>query len=250
MASHTAYFRWAARLVWVYAALLFGSWAVMTATLGWAPYDPSAATATKLLLVYADPGAATSARLETAASLILLPFLPAFAIFLARKTPGLAWGGLALGATATVLSLTARLIEAPAFVLSAPGADPALLAAVPPSDIILLINTLSDAVAFPAMLLYYPWLILWGLGFWLSGDVFGRVAGVAAAAVTVAALISFMGFLWHLPPLATVGVFAQTAAEAATFVLGGLVLRRASKVFPLPVVKRPPRLNSPPAQPV
>lgn len=219
------YFRWAAGLLFLYAALLLASWALMAAALGWSAYDAARPTAAALLAIYGNPTMAAAGRLETLAALLLAPALPALALLLARRTPGLAWGGLALGAVAVLLSLVGNLLEGVAYSLGG-AAAPAMLAAVPPSDVVLLVHRLAEGITMPAMFIYWPWFILWAVAFARAGTAVGKAAAACFAATLLFALATFAGFAFRLAPLANAGIFLQTVAEAGAFAAAGVTMWR------------------------
>ena len=175
MERYRTYFKWAGGLAIAYAGLLLAGWVLMAVGLGPGVYELASPTATKLFEIYASPYAAATVQLEIVAWFLLAAALPAFTFYLARRTPGLAWGGLAVGALALVVSLVGYLLEATAYRLGAAGAEASLLALVPPGDLILLFNLMAEALAMPMMLATYAWFLLWALAFFRAG---GRLGGV------------------------------------------------------------------------
>jgi hypothetical protein len=224
MPSYAKYFRAAALVAFLYAALLLTSWVLLTAALGWEPYDAEVATAARLFQIYGNPVAAAAARVETAAAVLLFPALPALGFFLARRTPGLGWSGLALGALATAVSLIGCLLEGVAYSLAAGGRMPYFLAVLPPQDVILLVNLLADAVKKPAMFMMYPWYLLWGLAFLKAEGGAAKAAGVAFLGVLVCSLLTLGAFAARAAAVANAGIFMNTIFQAGAFVLAGVAL--------------------------
>lgn len=222
--SYAKYFRAAALIAFFYAALLLVSWVLLTAALGWEPYDVEVATAARLFQIYGNPTAAAALRVETAAAILLFPALPAFAFFLARRTPGLAWSGLALGALATAVSLTGYLMEGVAYNLAAGGRMPYFLAVLPPTDVILLVNLLADAVKMPAMFMTYPWFLLWGLAFLKGEGGAARAGGFAFLGAVACYLVTLAAFAARAAAVANAGIFMNTVFTAGAFALAGAAL--------------------------
>ena len=224
MERYRTYFKWAGGLAIAYAGLLLAGWVLMAAGLGPGVYELASPTAAKLFEIYGSSYAAVAVQLEIVAWFLLAAALPAFAIFLARRTPGLAWGGLAVGALALVVSLVGYLLEATAYRLGAAGAEASLLALVPPGDLILLFNLMAEALAMPMMLATYAWFLLWALAFFRAGGGLSRLAAYAFLLTFAFFLASLAGFALHLPVLANGGLFFQTLTQAAAFALGGAAL--------------------------
>jgi hypothetical protein len=223
MESYRTYFRWAGGLAIAYAGLLLASWALMAAGPGPGVYELAAPTAGKLFEIYRSPAAAWAVQLEVAAWFLLAAALPAFAIYLARRTPGLAWGGLAVGALALVVSLVGYLLEAMAYRLAA-SEGTSLLALVPPGDLVLLFNLLAEALALPMMAATYAWFLLWALAFYRAGSRPARLASLAFPLTFLFFLASLAGFALHAPLLANGGIFFQTLTQAAAFALAGVAV--------------------------
>jgi hypothetical protein len=221
MERYDAYFKWAGGLAMAYAGLLLAGWALMALGLGPGVYELASPTASKLFEIYGSSYAAAAVQLEIAAWFLLAAALPAFALYLARRTPGLAWGGLAVGALALVVSLVGYLLEATAYRLAAAGEEASLLALVPPGDLILLFNLMAEALAMPMMLATYAWFLLWALAFFRAGARLGRLAAYAFLLTFVFFLASLAGYALQLPPLANGALFFQTLMQAAAFALGG-----------------------------
>ncbi len=230
MERYRTYFRWAGGLAIAYAGLTLASWALLAGTFGAALYELAAPTASTLFEVYGSRAAATAMQLEVIAWFALAATLPAFALYLARRTPGLAWGGLAVGALAVVVSLIAYLIEVTAFNLAAaPEGEAPLLALVPPSDLILLFNLMAEALAMPTMLATYAWFLIWALAFYRTGERLARLAVLAFALTFAFFLLTLAGFAAKSALLANGAMFLQTLAQAAAFALGGVALCTAEK---------------------
>jgi hypothetical protein len=223
MDRYDAYFRWAGGLAMAYAGLLLAGWVLLAVGLGPGVYEHATPTATKLFEIYGSSYAAVAVQLEVVAWFLLAAALPAFTFYLARRTPGLAWGGLAVGALALVVSLVGYLLEATAYRLAA-GDGASLLALVPPGDLVLLFNLMAEALSMPMMLATYAWFLLWALAFFRAGSRFGRLASYAFLLTFAFFLASLAGFALHLPLLANGGLFFQTLTQAAAFALGGAAL--------------------------
>jgi len=222
MERYRTYFKWAGGLAIAYAGLLLASWALLASAFGPGLYELATPTATTLFEVYGSRSAATAMQLEVVAWFLLAATLPAFALYLGNRTPGLAWGGLAVGALALVVSLIAYLIEVTAFNLAAaPEGEASLLALVPPGDLILLFNLMAEALAMPMMLATYAWFLLWGLAFYRTGERLARLAALAFGLTVAFFLLTLAGFALHLPLLANGSMFFQTLTQAAAFALGG-----------------------------
>ena len=220
MERYRTYFKWAGGLAIAYAGLLLASWFVMAVGLGPGVYELAAPTAGKLFEIYGSPAAARAVQLEIVGWFLLAAALPAFAIYLARRTPGLAWGGLAVGALALVVSLVGYLLEGMAYRLGA-GGDASLLALVPPGDLVLLLNMMAEALALPMTFATYAWFLLWALAFFRAASSPARAASFAFLLTFIFFLTSLAGFALHAPLLANGGIFFQTLAQAAAFALGG-----------------------------
>lgn len=230
MERYRTYFKWAGGLAIAYAGLTLASWALLAGTFGAALYELAAPTASTLFEVYGSRSAATAMQLEVVAWFVLAAALPAFALYLARRTPGLAWGGLAVGALAVVVSLIAYLTEVTAFNLAAaPEGEASLLALVPPSDLILLFNLMAEALAMPTMLATYAWFLLWALAFYRTGERLARLAALAFALTFASFLLMLAGFAAKSALLANGGMFLQTLMQAAAFALGGVAVWTADK---------------------
>jgi len=212
-----------------YAGLLLVGWVLMAVGLGPGVYELASPTATKLFEIYGSPYAAAAVQLEIVAWFLLAAALPAFTFYLARRTPGLAWGGLAVGALALVVSLVGYLLEAMAYRFAAAGEEASLLALVPPGDLVLLFNVMAEALAMPMMLATYAWFLLWALAFFRAGRGLGRLAAYAFLLTFAFFLASLAGFALHLPLLANGGLFFQTLTQAAAFALGGAALWTAKE---------------------
>ena len=230
MERYRTYFRWAGGLAIAYAGLLLAGWALMAVGLGPGVYELASPTAPKLFEIYGSGAAAVAVQLEIVAWFLLAAALPAFAIFLARRTPGLAWGGLAVGALALVVSLVGYLLEATAYRLGTAGEGASLLALVPPGDLVLLFNLMAEALSMPMMLATYAWFLLWGLAFYRTGERLARLAALAFGLTVAFFLLTLAGFALHLPVLANGGLFFQTLTQAAAFALGGGALWTAKAV--------------------
>ena len=225
MEHYRTYFKWAGGLAIAYAGLLLASWALLAAAFGPALYELATPTASTLFEVYGSRSAATAMQLEVVAWFVLAATLPAFALYLARRTPGLAWGGLAVGALAVVVSLIAYLIEVTAFNLaSAPEGEASLLALVPPGDLILLFNMMAEALALPMMLATYAWFLLWALAFYRTREKLARLAALAFGLTVAFFILMLIGFAGKSPLLANGAIFFQTLAQAAAFALGGVAV--------------------------
>ncbi len=222
MERYRTYFKWAGGLAIAYAGLTLASWLVMAAGLGPGVYELAAPTAGKLFEIYASPAAAWAVQLEVVGWFLLAATLPAFALYLARRSPGLAWGGLAVGALALVVTLVGYLLEGMAYRLGAGEAS--LLALVPPGDVVLLFNMMAEALALPMTFATYAWFLLWALAFFRAASRPARAASFAFLLTFVFFLVSLAGFALHVPLLANGGLFFQTLAQAAAFALGGVVL--------------------------
>jgi len=209
-----------------YAGALVVAGLLRAGALGWTFYDIARPTADALFEIYRNPQVAAASYLEMAAAVVLVPTLPAFALYLGRRSPGLAWAGSALGALAVVLSLVGYLLEAVAYQLAAGGNEPTLLALVPSSDLVLLFNLMAEAITMPAMFIYYPWLLLWGIAFARSEGRAARAAAFAFFGVILLAAATFVGFGARVPFVANAGIILQTLAEAAAFALAGVTLAR------------------------
>ena len=224
MERYRTYFKWAGGLAIAYAGLLLASWFVMAASLGPGVYELAAPTAGKLFEIYGSPAAAWAVQLEIVGWFLLAAALPAFAIYLARRTPGLAWGGLAVGALALVVSLVGYLLEGMAYRLGAGGGEASLLALVPPGDLVLLFNMMAEALALPMTLATYAWFLLWALAFFRAASSPARAAALAFLLTFIFFGASLAGFALHAPLLANGGIFFQTLAQAAAFALAGVAL--------------------------
>jgi hypothetical protein len=221
MERYRTYFKWAGGLAIAYAGLLVAGGVMIAAAFGPSLYEAASPTATQLFDIYGNEAAAVAVQLEIAAWFLLAAALPAFALYLARRTPGLAWGGLAVGALAIVVSLIAFLVEAMAYRLGTAGEGTSMLALVPPGDLVLLFNLLAEALALPMLAATYAWFLVWGLAFFRAGSRLARAAAVAFALTVAFFLLSLVGFAAASPLLANGAVFFQTLAQAAAFALGG-----------------------------
>jgi hypothetical protein len=224
MDHYRTYFKWAGGLAIAYAGLLLTSWVLIAVGVGPEVYEIATPTATKLFEIYGSRAAGLAMQLEIVAWFLLAAALPAFGVYLGRRTPGLAWGGLAVGALALVLSLVGHLLEATAFRLAAAGEEGALLAAVPPGDVVLLFNLMAEAVSMPMIFVTYVWFLLWALAFFRAGSRVARWATGAFLLTFFFFLLSLAGFALHMPVLANGGLFFQTLTQAAAFALGGAAL--------------------------
>jgi hypothetical protein len=220
MERYRTYFKWAGGLAIAYAGLLLASWLVMAVSLGPGIYEVAAPTAGKLFEIYGSPGAAWAVQLEVVAWFLLAAALPAFALYLARRTPGLAWGGLGVGALAMVVSLVGYLLEGMAYRLGAGGGAP-LFALLPPGDAVLLFNMMAEALALPMTFATYAWFLVWALAFFRDGSRLGRFAAFAFLLTFIFFLISLAGFTLQAPLLANGGILFQTLTQAAAFALAG-----------------------------
>jgi hypothetical protein len=230
MDRYRTYFKWAGGLAIAYAGLLIASWALLASAFGPGLYELATPTGTTLFEVYGSRAAETAMRLEVVAWFVLAATLPAFALYLSRRTPGLAWGGLAVGALALVVSLISYLIEVTAFNLAtAPEGEAALLAIVPPSDLILLFNLMAEALAMPMMLATYAWFLIWGLAFYRTAERLPRLAALAFGLTVAFFLFTLAGFATKSALLANGGMFLQTLMQAAAFALGGGALMVGAK---------------------
>lgn len=225
MERYRTYFKWAGVLAIAYAGLLVASWALLAAGFGPGLYELATPTAAKLFEVYGSGSAATAMQLEVVAWFVLAATLPAFALYLARRTPGLAWGGLAVGALAVVVSLIAYLVEVTAFNLAAaPEGEASLLALVPPGDLILLFNLMAEALALPTMLATYAWFLIWALAFYRTRERLARLAALAFVLTVAFFLLTLVGLAEKSALIANGGLFLQTLAQAAAFALGGVAV--------------------------
>jgi hypothetical protein len=222
MERYRTYFKWAGGLAIAYAGLLLASWLVMAVSLGPGVYELAAPTAGKLFEIYGSRAAAWAVQLEVVGWFLLAAALPAFAIYLARRTPGLAWGGLAVGALAMVVSLVGYLLEGMAYRLGAGGTSP--LALVPPGDVVLLFNMMAEALALPMTFATYAWFLLWALAFFRAASRPARAASFAFLLTFIFFLASLAGFALHIPLLANGGIFFQTLAQAGAFALAGVAV--------------------------
>jgi hypothetical protein len=229
MERYRTYFKWAGGLAIAYAGLLVAGGVTMTASLGPSVYEAASPTATQLFEIYGSKAAAVAVQLEIAAWSLLAAALPAFALYLSRRTPGLAWGGLAVGGLAIVVSLIAFFVEAMAYRLGAAGEGASMLALVPPGDVVLFFNLLAEALALPMLAATYAWFLVWGLAFFRAGSRLARAAAVAFALTVALFFVSLVGFAAASPLLANGAVFFQTLAQAAAFALGGVALMVAAK---------------------
>ena len=208
-----------------YAGLLLASWALMAAGPGPAVYEIASPTAPRLFEIYGSRVAHVAVQLEVVAWFLLAAALPAFAIYLARRTPGLSWGGLAVGAPAVVVSLVGYLLEATAYRLAA-SEGTSLLALVPPGDLVLLFNLLAEALAMPMTFATYAWFLIWAPAFYRAGSRPGRLAALAFLLTFIFFLASLAGFAAHAPLLANGAIFFQTLTQAAAFAFGGMAVMR------------------------
>ena len=229
MERYRTYFKWAGGLAIAYAGLLLASWLVMAVGVGPGVYELAAPTAGKLFEIYASPAAAWAVQLEIVGWFLLAAALPAFALYLARRTPGLAWGGLAVGALALVVSLVGYLLEGMAYRLGAAGGETSLLALVPPGDVVLLFNMMAEALALPMMLATYAWFLLWALAFYRTRERLARLAALAFGLTVAFFLLTLVGLAGKSPLLANGGLFLQTLAQAAAFALAGGALMAGAK---------------------
>jgi hypothetical protein len=229
MDRYHTYFKWAGGLAMAYGALLLAGWVLMAVGLGPGVYELASPTATKLFEIYASPYAAAAVQLEIVAWFLLAAALPAFTFYLARRTPGLAWGGLAVGALALVVSLVGYLLEAMAYRYAAAGDEISLLALVPTSDIVLLFNLMAEALAMPMMLATYAWFLIWGLAFYRTAERLPRLAALAFGLTVAFFLFTLAGFAAKSALLANGGMFLQTLMQAAAFALGGGALMVGAK---------------------
>ncbi|UCH78943.1 MAG: hypothetical protein JSU81_03055, partial [Candidatus Coatesbacteria bacterium] len=141
-----------------------------------------------------------------------------------------AWGGLAVGALALIVSLIAYLIEVTAFNLAAaPEGEVSLFALMPPGDLILLFNLMAEALALPMMLATYAWFVIWALAFYRTREKLARLAALAFVLSLAFFLVSAGGLASKSPLLANGGMFFQTLTQAAAFALGGWVLRLGAR---------------------
>ncbi len=226
MARYRTYFRWAGGLAIAYAAVLVISWALLSFGVGLDVYDQTQPTATRLFRIYASHAAAAAAYVAVAGRFVLLTATPAFALYLGRRTPGLAWGGLAVGAVALFVGLVGDLLEGAAYGLAAAGPGGSLLALVPSGDALLLINTLAGALAMPAQLAMYVWFILWAIAFGKAGSSLARGAAAAFFAAPAFFVLTLVAFGLGSGPAAAAATFLATVAEAGAFALGGGILLR------------------------
>jgi hypothetical protein len=156
---------------------------------------------------------------------LLAAALPAFAIYLGRRSPGLAWGGLAVAAPAMILSLAGYLMEAVAYRVAAGAPGDHLFASVVPGDVILLFGALGEALTTPATFVLYAWFVMWGLAFArAAGGPLARAAAAAMFAYVGVSALTLAAFAARWSAGANVGFFLQTLAEAAAFALAGASL--------------------------
>lgn len=226
------YLKWMGRTAVVGAALLLAAAIVRAAALGFNFYDAAQPTATALFEIYKNPGAAAAVFLELGAGVLFFISLPGVTLRLGRRTPGLALAGLTVGALASVLSLVGYLMETVAYQVAAAGERVTMLALVPATDVVLFVNLLAEAVAMPAMFLYYPWFIIWGFAFRKDEVRAGRAAGWCFWATVAAAVVTFAGFAARLPAVANAGLFAQPVVEALAWALAGWAVDRTGSAPP------------------
>ena len=226
--AYGRYFRVAAFFAFAYAALTFAAAAFSFARVGGDLYDPTYGTAGRLLRVYGDDGLLWAARLSAGAGVLLVAALPAVAFRLAWRTPGLAWGGLAVGALAFLTRWFASLADLAAYGWARPGEAPPLFLAIPQQDVALLANAASSALAAPGLLASFLWMAVWGAAFLKGEGWASRLAGGAFVATVILSLMTWgAAARAHLPILIYVGSWLAAAAEATAWGGVGATLYRA-----------------------